>query len=117
MKKILLAFLVLCLSSCGIVRIEYGAGGGFAAQQTTHVLMSNGQLTAPDGTIKQVDRQSVKALMRESAELEQSYVHPGNTYNFIHIVYANKQIDFCWPFGDQQVNPKVVELYKKLVVL
>ena len=123
MKKMValsFVFLLCACSTCKVAKqstireIQFGNGGGFTGAVSTYCLRADGSMCQKDRVIKKLSCDSLSAIYELAEQLPQEdYIHPGNTYSFIKIVYRDISYYYSWN-RENAPNQKIVELFTKL---
>lgn len=123
MKKVFPILIMFLLSSCStckvamyspIHEIQFGSGGGFAGEITTYNLKADGSLWRQEQRIKKLSCDSLSAIYELVEQLpKEEYIHPGNAYSFIKLVYHDTTYYYTWTWANKP-DQKIIELYTKL---
>lgn len=94
--------------------INFGLGGGFTNSFQSYTLYSNGKLVGNGHILKQVSSESLVTIFNLADSIHESYIAPGNTYQFVNIISDSDSIYCSWQYGDQTIDTKITILYDKL---
>ncbi len=92
--------------------IAFGTGGGFTGIETTHYLLTSGQLFKQVGVngdleklskIKSSTATQIFHSIRSFGLVSYQFEHPGNAYRFLDIHLGNQRNRIVWAEGDQTV--------------
>ncbi|WP_207435449.1 hypothetical protein [Sabulibacter ruber] len=104
--------------------MSWGNGGGVGGKVTEYVLLPNGQLFQKEPFTKQVkelasvSEKEAARMFQQATELDLSFKHPGNVYQFIKLgEESNPGKEAVW--GSHQFTPptEVQALYRQLQAL
>ena len=122
-NQLWIIFLAFSLSACSVCKvarhtpiqeIQFGQGGGFSGMVSTYKLRVDGTLWNQDKKITKLSCDSLDAIIELAEQLpKQNFVHPGNTYSFVRVLFPNETYYYAWSWGDLP-DKKVTELYLKL---
>lgn len=120
---IISAFLMLsCATSKSLVdtnvmSIEFGYSGGFTNQHTQKILDNTGCLYKVSGGEKElvckVDDDTVRAIFKESSQLEGTVCDAGNISYYIVVRRKNGDTKWIWNKSTKDID-SLWSLYKKL---
>ncbi len=104
-------------------QVRWGSGGAFMGQETSFLLLKNGQFfktvgVSPNmGVLESIQKVQAKALYKavKNADLKaMDMKKTGAPYKFIEIRDGDGIRTLVWNDNDTSVDPKIVELYNKL---
>lgn len=104
------------LLKTGIEEIHFGNGGGFTGIVMTYKITANSTLFANEKEIKKIDKKKTLELFRTAEELKDfCFNETENIYSFIELKTTEKTNRIVWGTGNEKMNQKVIDFYKKLV--
>jgi len=106
--------------------LTIGKGGGFTNLISGYVIDSLGNVfqchgridCQKDSLIKTIDKKNMKKLQKyitRNSLTKISVFEPGNIYNFIQIVLADKTFKIVWnPYNKTTINKKLNQIFSKI---
>lgn len=105
------------VKSTNISRIEFGYGGGFTNSIKTYILLDDGTLLENGRVIKQLPIDSITSTFIFADSIKDSYITPGNTYQYVNIYHPEDSVFCSWQYGDKKIKHEIIVLYRKLMGL
>lgn len=99
--------------------VAFGTGGGFTGLETTHYLLTTGQLFRQVGTngdlekLARIKRSTVTQIFDSIDSfglVSYQFEQPGNAYRFLEIHLGNMRNRIVWAEGDQTVRRECKDL-------